>query len=89
MSSVFDPNVAIYLAQATPLAKRILARVAALSTVSGWALSSMLDADPEEIKIALDELRAQELLGADGEGLEGIYYLTQVGYLSWDLIEHK
>ena len=55
---------------------------AAQSTVSGWALSKMLNRSPDEVETVLSELQRKQLLSASGQGLEGMYYLTQLGYLS-------
>ena len=82
MALAFDPNVATYLAQAGNLAKQVLAKVADESAVSGWSLARMLNADPSQIEAVVAELREKDLLGSNEPGLEGMYFLTQLGYLS-------
>jgi hypothetical protein len=71
-----------YLYQTDELTRMVFDKVGSESAVSGWSLAKMLNQDPEKISIALGDLQSQELLNSDGTGLEGMYYLTQQGYIA-------
>ena len=47
---------------------------------SGWSLAKTLGEDPDSLKSAIDKLRSARVLDSTGSGLEGYYYLTQLGY---------
>jgi hypothetical protein len=47
---------------------------------SGWALAKMLGEDPDALKTGIDKLRSARVLDSTGAGLEGYYYLTQLGF---------
>jgi hypothetical protein len=86
MATAFDPGVANYLAQAGDLTKLVFSTVANESAVSGWGLSRMLNKNPLEIEPVLDDLRDKQLLQSDGPGLASMYFLTQLGYQSRELL---
>jgi hypothetical protein len=87
MASATDLDVANFLSQADDTTKLVLNRVASESAVSGWALAKMLNKSPDEVETVLSELQRKQLLSAQGEGLDGMYYLTQLGYLSQSLVK--
>ena len=78
----YDPTTLNYLVQAGDLTRLVFGKVASESAVSGWALSKMLNRSPDDIEPVLAELRDKQLLDSDRQGLEGMYHLTQLGYLS-------
>jgi len=47
---------------------------------SGWDLSRKLGLKPESLVKTLEQLKKVRLVGSSGEGLAGIYYLTDLGY---------
>jgi Mn-dependent DtxR family transcriptional regulator len=81
MSAILSPSTN-FLYQADPLTRMVFDRVASESAISGWSLAKMLNQDPDAIATALGALQSQELVNADGTGLEGMYYLTQQGYIA-------
>lgn len=78
MAAVFDPAVASYLSQAGGLEKRVLGNVAAQTAISGWALSKNLNRNPDDVLPVLQRLRKKNRLDVNGDGLEGIYFLTKI-----------
>jgi Mn-dependent DtxR family transcriptional regulator len=71
-----------YLFQADDFTRMVFDKVASESAVSGWSLAKMLNQDPVKVSTALGDLQSRELLNSDGSGLEGMYYLTQQGYIA-------
>ncbi|PYT02804.1 MAG: hypothetical protein DMF60_20270 [Acidobacteria bacterium] len=47
---------------------------------SGWALAKQLGQDPEILKVGIEKLRSLRIVDSTGSGLEGYYYLTQLGF---------
>ncbi len=52
----------------------------ASGTLSGWDLARALEIDPDKAGEILQKLRAVGVVKSSGEGLEGYYYLTDLGF---------
>ena len=52
----------------------------ASGTLSGWDLTRSLEIDPESASEVLRNLKAVGVVKSSGEGLEGYYYLTDLGF---------
>jgi DNA-binding IscR family transcriptional regulator len=49
-------------------------------TVSGWDLARALGITPDATSAILQKLKAANIVKSSGEGLEGYYYLTDLGF---------
>jgi len=64
-----------------PTASRVFEELSRSSASnSGWDLSRKLGLDPESLASTLDKLREARVVASSGDGLAGIYYVTDLGY---------
>jgi len=49
-------------------------------TCSGWELARSLGMDPETLLRTLTKLKDARVINANGQGLDGIYYLTDIAF---------
>jgi len=47
---------------------------------SGWDLSRDLNINPETLVETLNKLKEARVIASNGQGLAGIYYLTDLGF---------
>jgi hypothetical protein len=89
MSPVLDQEVymsgevfsAMQILKTDPEAAKVFEELSRSSgNNSGWDLSRKLGLQPEILVKTLDQLKEVRLVGSSGEGLAGIYYLTDLGY---------
>jgi DNA-binding IscR family transcriptional regulator len=49
-------------------------------TYSGWELARTLGANPETLEKTLSKLKDARVIDSNGQGLDGIYYLTDLAF---------
>jgi len=49
-------------------------------TYSGWELARTLGANPEALEKTLGKLKEARIVDSNGQGLDGIYYLTDLAF---------
>ena len=49
-------------------------------TCSGWELARALGMDPERLRGTLAKIKDARVINANGQGLDGIYYLTDLAF---------
>lgn len=72
---------ALQILREDELARRTFELVREASgTLSGWDLARTLGIASDATSTVLQRLKAANLLKSSGEGLEGYYYLTDLGF---------
>lgn len=47
---------------------------------SGWEIAKSLNQDPSQITMALDNLKRLNIVNSSGSGMDGYYFLTDLGF---------
>ena len=61
-------------------ARKVFRMVERNPSQSGWAIAKSLDMEPKVIEETLRKLKNMGVFDAQGSGLEGYYYLTELGF---------
>jgi len=54
--------------------------VAGNNTASGWEIAKNLSEDPDGLSKVLENLRSCGIINSQGSGLDGYYYLSDMGF---------
>jgi hypothetical protein len=67
--------------KAKPEGKQAFDAIARWQTISGWALAKEVSVNStDELQALLSDLQMRGLIKADGSGLDGFYYLSDLGF---------
>jgi hypothetical protein len=61
-------------------ANRLFLKLQDTNLSSGWALAKSVGLNPDEVERGLQTLLKYRVIGSDGTGLDGYYYVTASGY---------
>lgn len=77
-SPVFE---AMQVVSGDPLCRRIFDVIADEGgKASGWAVAKRIGAEPESLKEGFAKLAQSRVLQGTGSGLDGFYFLTEIGF---------